>query len=110
MPIEKKRHNRKTLTEWDEKVRYHNSYKVKNEYFKQKKMNKWYDDLKKIDSHYRNILQKLDNEEKKRLKEIERMEKEENKIKDMMNNEKKKARALVRKTNKLARQNITPRR
>ena len=58
--------------EWKKEVHNHNRYFVKNAYFKQRRMDEWEQELKNIDTQYRNLLKEASKE---------RMEKENENIK-----------------------------
>lgn len=55
--------------EWKKEVHNHNRYLVKNSYFKQRKMDEWEQELKNIDTKYRNLLKEASKERMEKEKE-----------------------------------------
>ena len=55
--------------EWKKEVHNHNRYLVKNSYFKQRRMDEWEQELKNIDTQYRNLLKEASKERMEKEKE-----------------------------------------
>ena len=54
--------DRAIFREWKKEVHDHNKYLVKNSYFKQRRMDEWEQELKNIDTKYRNLLKEASKE------------------------------------------------
>ena len=60
---------RAIFREWKKEVHDHNKYLVKNSYFKQRRMDEWEQELKNIDTKYRNLLKEASKERIEKEKE-----------------------------------------
>lgn len=96
----KTRSQRELWVSYKNEIKKHNSYRIKNEYFKNKNMDEWEDELKKITYNMREKIKILQIQENKEEEERLQMDKEEEThIKEKQNIRTKKAND-TRKKNK----------
>lgn len=60
---------RVVFREWKKTIDAHKHYSVKNSYFKQRRMDEWEQELKNIDTQYRNLLKEASKERMEKEKE-----------------------------------------
>ena len=63
---------KRMFREWKTKVEKHNSYTVRDKYFKERRMDEWQKELAEINNHYRKILKEMENKKKKETKDLEK--------------------------------------
>ena len=105
---------KRLFREWNEKVKKHNKYTVKNKYHKEHKMDMWHKDLNDLNDYYRKALKSMEGEKKKELMELEKAAKEAERMAKETEEKAKEERTLKRKMNKETRRSalakMTPRR
>ena len=73
---------KRLFKEWNEKVKKHNKYTVKNKYHKEHNMDMWHKELNDLNNYYRKALKAMESEKKKEMMELKKAVKEaENRIK-----------------------------
>ena len=103
MPVDLKllgEDGKRLFREWKEKVKKHNSYLVKNKYHKERKMDKWNQELNGLNDHYRKVLKSMESEKKKQVMELEKAAKEAERLAKEAEQKAKEERARKRKMKK----------
>ena len=103
MPVDLKllgEDGKRLFREWKEKVKKHNSYLVKNKYHKERKMDKWNQELNELNDHYRKVLKSMESEKKKEVMELEKAAKEAERLAKEAEEKAKEERARKRKMKK----------
>ena len=103
MPVDLKllgKDGKQLFREWKEKVKKHNSYLVKNKYHKERKMDKWNQELNELNDHYRKVLKSMESDKKKEVIELEKAAKEAAKLAKEAEEKAKDERARKRKMKK----------
>ena len=103
MPVDLKllgEDGKRLFREWKEKVKKHNSYLVKNKYHKERKMDKWNQELNELNDHYRKVLKSMESEKKKQVMELEKAAKEAERLAKEAEQKAKEERARKRKMKK----------